>query len=200
MNRWRYARRIASLARRLGIGHNPLRRNVDRAESALLLAAVAIAIAALPFALQVGSAAHHHNLGVSATQSAARHQVTALLTEPAPLTVAEYGTMGGPLVPARWSGPNGVVHTGLVTAAPGDPVGTPVRIWNDSAGNLVAAPMTAAEADARGMMAAVGVMTGVVTVLGALFGFAHTLLERVRARAWTAEWQRFGPLWTTHAN
>jgi hypothetical protein len=200
MNRWRHTGRIASLARRLGIGHNPLRRNIDRVEIALLWAAVGLAVVALPFALLAGSAADHHSLGVSAAQTAARQQVTALLIEPAPLTVAEYGAIGGPLVPARWSGPNGVVHTGLVTAAPGDPAGTPLRIWNDSAGDLVAAPVTTAQADARGMLAAVGVMFGVVAVLGALFGFAHTRLERVRAKAWTAQWRQVGPRWTIHAN
>jgi len=200
MNRWRYTRRITSLARRLGIGRNPLRRNVDRVEIALLLAAFGLAVVALPFALRAGSATHQHGLGLSATQTAARHQVTAVLTEPAPLTVAEYGAISGPLVHARWSGPNGASHTGLVTAAPGDPAGTPVQIWNDSAGNPVAAPVTTAQADARGMLATVGVMIGVVAVLGALFGFARTRLERVRARAWTAEWRQVGPRWTTHAN
>lgn len=200
MHRKRYTRRLTSLARRLGIGHNPLRRTGDRAEIALLLTAVVLAVATLPVALSVGLTAQQHNLAVSATQTAARHPVTAVLTEEAPLIAAEYGGIGGILVHASWHGPNGAEHTGIVPAAHGAAAGTRVQVWNDNAGNLVSPPVTPSQADARGMLTVVGLMAAVIAVLAALFAFARTRLERVRAAAWTADWQRTGPQWTTHVN
>jgi hypothetical protein len=200
MNRWRHTRRPAALARHLGFGHNPLRRAVDRTENLVLLAAFLLAAAVVPFALSFGTTVYHDNLAGSAAQTAARHEVTAVLTEAAPLVVTEYG--GSTLTPvdARWAGPNGIEHTGRIQAPTGSPAGSPIRIWNDSNGNAADPPLTAAQAKARGMLAVTAAMLATLGVLAGLFVLVRTGLNRVRAAAWDADWQRVGPRWTTRTN
>ena len=200
MNRWRYIRRLAFLARRLGFGHNPLRRAVDHAENAVLVAAFLIAAAVVPFAMSLGTTVYHQQLIGSAVEASQRHQVTAVLTQDVPLSVGAAGTNGATLAPARWTDGRGVPHTGLVPASPGSSAGSTVRIWNDNQGDLANAPLTPDQARARGVGMSVVVMLGVVIVLGCGYWFVHRRLERVRARAWEAEWRVIGPRWTTRAN
>jgi len=200
MNRWRYTRRLAFLARRLGIGHNPLRRTVDRTETAVLLAAFLIAAAVVPFAMSIGTTVYHHQLVGSAVETSQRHQVTAVLTQDVPLNVGTAGTNAATLSPARWTDVHGVRHTGLVPASPGSSAGSSVRIWNDNQGDLANAPLTPDQALARGVGVFVVVMLGVAIALGCGYWLVHNRLERVRARAWESEWRVIGPRWTTRAN
>jgi hypothetical protein len=199
MNRWRYAR-AALLARHLGFGHNPLRRNVDRTESAILVAAFVIAAAVVPFAVSIGTAMYHHELIGSAMETAQRHQVTAVLTEAAPPAVVAEGVSIPILAQARWTDADGVSRSGFVTAAPGEPAGSQVRIWNDSQGEVTGAPLTSFQARATGVCTAVAAMIGIAIVLSCGYWLIHARLERVRATAWETQWRVIGPRWTTRTN
>ncbi|HEX4704388.1 MAG TPA: hypothetical protein VH352_19840 [Pseudonocardiaceae bacterium] len=200
MKHRRHRGRLASLIRRFGLGRNPLRRAVDRTENAALLAAIMVAVIVIPIASAFGTAVYHDNLAESVTQSSARHQVTGVLMDAAPLTVTEAGGSALILVNARWSGPNGVRHTGLAPASIGDKAGSPVRIWNDRYGNLADAPITAAQAKTRGLVVTMLIMMLTLAVLATLFGIVRMRLNRVRSATWDTEWRRFGPQWTTRAN
>ena len=50
------------VARRLGCGRNILRRPADRIEIAVVLAAIALTVAAVPLALSIGSAVYQRGL------------------------------------------------------------------------------------------------------------------------------------------
>lgn len=188
-------RRLAALARGLGWGRNPLRRRSDRIEAAVVVAAVLLALAALPAALAVGTRVHRHYLAVSATQAAAERHVTATLLEPAG-TIPMGSADSTVAVRARWFQPPGVRHVGTVRAAESTPAGTRVRIWTDPAGNLVNPPLSADQAWSRGVFAGFAATLVAVGLLATLVAIVRLRLDRVRYAAWTDEWRRMG--WTQH--
>ena len=78
-------RRLAMLARRLGIDRNPLRRGTDRVEAALRLVMILLMVVAVPAAaIAAGRWADHYALHRAQLQRAVDHQVTAVLLEDAP--------------------------------------------------------------------------------------------------------------------
>lgn len=198
MNCRRLARVLASFARRIGWGRNALRRPVDRVESAAAHSAILLALVAVPFALLAGTAVHRHNLSVSAAEMAGRQQVTAVLLQDVPLSVAAEGTASVPAA-ARWHLADGAEHTGIVRASPGLVVGTPVPIWVDSAGQQVAEPMTPDLAYWLGVVTVIGTMVVVIALEATALGILHWHLNRVRFSAWDAEWKQIGPRWTQRA-
>lgn len=192
--------RLAALVRSLGWRRNALRRRTDRIEAAAALAAIVLALAAVPAALAVGARVYHHYLAVSATQAAAERQVTATLLEPA-------GTLplGSPdsTVPvrARWFQPPGVRHTGTVSAAADSAAGSTVRIWTDpGSGAQLDPPLSLDQARSRGGFAILVAMFAAAGLLAAAVGVVRLRLNRIRYAAWAEEWRRIDPRWTQHRN
>lgn len=198
MNGSRHFHRIASLARRMGLGHNSLRRPTDRIESAGLVVAVLLALALLPAAIVVGSLCYHHSLVIVATQNAARHQVTATLTQNAPTDTDSDGMLTLADAPAQWQWPAGVTHTGQAQTTVGAKAGSTVSIWVDNAGSTIAAPLTSDQAFGRGVLYGVLAWLAGISLLTGLFALLRWLLVRRELAAWTAEWDRIGPQWTDH--
>ncbi|HEY2280105.1 MAG TPA: hypothetical protein VGI00_17225, partial [Streptosporangiaceae bacterium] len=77
-------RRLARGARWLGLDRNPLRRGVDRAETALRLGLVLILTVVPAVALLSGRWAYHSAVVQVRAQDAATHKVSAILLQPAP--------------------------------------------------------------------------------------------------------------------
>ena len=199
MNGIRFRHRVASLARRVGCGRNPLRRRSDRIESAVVLGAIVLALASVPLALEIGSLVYHDNLAVVAAQHAADRQIPATLLENAAIDASATGPTTVP-VTARWTRPDGRSAVGQIRAPEDTPVGSVVRIWTDPAGNPIDPPLTEGQAWGRGALAFVATVLGLGALLAGAACVVHSLLNRRRIADWEAEWRQIGPQWTRHTS
>ncbi|QKW23529.1 hypothetical protein HUT16_34515 [Kitasatospora sp. NA04385] len=170
---------------------NPLRRGSDRVQWWLARILLALAVAGLPVALAVGLTVQHDRAGAARDQAAARHPVTARLTD----DVA--GGLDTTTVPAvvEWSA-DGAVHRATVPVDTGQGAGAPVRIWLDARGAVVHAPATAGQADAAAWTAALVTATALPLSAALAWKGALCVLDRRRYARWDAEWRQVEPRWT----
>jgi len=193
--------RRARWARWLGLDRNPLRRTVDRVETAVRLMTVVLLVTAVPaVALLAGRTADHYFLRQAHAQQASSRQVTATLTQNAPASGAAdpYTSVQTTWAPARWTAPGGRARSGQVLVVAGASAGSTVRVWVNAAGAITDPP-----ADRKDVLAEVAVtvmvtgIAGILVLLGAE-ALAYRSLNRRRFAAWDAEWRATGPLWTDH--
>jgi hypothetical protein len=199
MNGWRIVRAPVAWGRKLGLGRNALRRPVDRLESVALVAAIAVALLSVPFALMAGTAVQRANLAEMATQTATNHQTTAVLVQDAPANSGLDAGLAKEAALGRWRTPSGVERTGQVLAIPGEKAGTPVTVWINDAGQSVDQPLTPDQAYWRGVIAAIMIMVGAVLALGGALAVVRWRLNRRRYSAWDADWRDTEPRWTQRA-
>jgi len=192
--------RWARYVRWLGLDHNPLRRPADRIEAALRVAVLILILTAVPMAtVMAGRAADHVLLRTAQAQQAALHQVSAVLTQPAPVSgsaIDPYVTVQDTWALARWTAPDGSSRSGQVFVPAGTVRGAAVPVWVDASGAITASPTE--HSDVMAEVSAVVVATSMVLVILLLSGQAlgRRALDRRRLSAWDAEWRATGPLWT----
>ena len=194
-------RRLARLARRLGIDRNPLRRGTDRVEAALRLVMILLAVVAVPAAaVAAGRWADHYALHRAQTQRAVNHQVTAVLLEDAPATGVPdpYTSVQTTWVPARWQPPGQPPRTGQVLALVGARKGSTVRTWVDPSGAVTDPPLERRVIVGDVWLAVMATCLVSLLVLLAAGVLVRRGLDRRRLRAWEAEWRASGPLWSGH--
>jgi hypothetical protein len=202
MNCWPESR-LARCARGLGVGRNPLRRRTDRVEALITLVTIILLVAAVPLAtLVAGRQTDHLEVRHAQSVRAAEHQVTAVLLEPAPATGAPdpYSSVQMATVLARWQPPGQPARTGQVPAPAGTQAGRTVMVWVDASGTVTAAPPDhrSIVGDVYVACVATGLLSGVLVL--ASCQLARRALDRRRLRAWDAEWQVAGPLWSGRAS
>jgi hypothetical protein len=185
----------------LGLDRNPLRRSVDRIETAIRLGVVVLILTAVPAAaILTGRWAYHAALAQTRAQDAATHTVSAVLLAAAP-TVGDPDPYAGAevaWVPARWIAPDGPVRTGDVLAPVGAKRGSLVRTWVDDSGNFTDPPPGRTQIVGNVFMAVtVSGLAALALLLGAEV-LSHRLLERRRMKAWDAGWRTVAPQWTGH--
>ncbi|HEY2281480.1 MAG TPA: hypothetical protein VGI00_24235 [Streptosporangiaceae bacterium] len=187
--------------RRLGLDRNPLRRGIDRAETAVRLGLVVLILTVVPaVALLAGRWAYHSAVAQVRARDAATHTVPAMLLEPAP-TIGEPDPYAGAQVawvPARWVAPDGPVRTGDVLAPVGAKRGSVVRTWVDEAGDFVDPPPGHSEVVGNVFMSVVLAGLSMLALLIAAEAAAHHSLERRRMKAWDTGWRKVAPRWTGH--
>jgi hypothetical protein len=186
-----------TVARRLGLEPNSLRRASDRTESSIVMTLLLVFIVGAPLlGLLVGRAAYESSLRTEQAQ-AARHRVAARLTADSPVRVryVDRTSPSGTAAQARWTYA-GVVHTGPVPVRPGAKAGATVTISVDGAGRPVVRPRTRAETINR------TVVLSSVAVISLGFGLWTTRLVvravfiRRRLADWDAAWSAFEPRWS----
>jgi hypothetical protein len=188
----------ASLARRLGLDANPLRRGTDRAEAWIRIALVLAFLVGAPLA---GWGAGHWAGSVAAAavdaQLAGDHLVTATLLRRVPSGPDQQITLGLGLAKARWAGPGGSVRTGYVQAPPGSRAGSTVQVWLDRSGALTVPP-SLLHRQVRGWVLMMAVLAPVVLalLLLAVTGLLGHVLDRRRLAGWTQAWSAVEPQWT----
>lgn len=183
------------LARWLGFDHNELRRTSDRIEAWLLLALI---VAFVPLAVLATSNVARWVGDEGARQVRADlslRPVTAVLLPRAPVTGSSPAGSVWSRVPARWTA-GGVTHTGAVPANPGTPAGTAVQIWVNDAGQAQQPPLTADQATARAVLAAVATPPAVALWLWLAWRGLRWRLDRHRLARWDRAWSHVEPLWT----
>ncbi|MEU1474004.1 hypothetical protein ACFYZ8_08935 [Streptomyces sp. NPDC001668] len=171
---------------------NPVRRRSDIVEAWIVLATWTLALLG---GLLAGAAAGLAMEDELAARRAALHTVSAVLTENANRTPTVTGDGSGETVRAkvRWTSLDGSPRTGVARVEPGTAAGTPVTVWTDRRGDLVRAPLNAAEARLQSVLT--GLLVAAGTGAAALGGgrLARLRLDRRRLRDWEAEWARVAP-------
>ncbi len=191
--------RLGRLVRGRRPDRNPLRRASDRVETAVLAVIVIAFLAAAPFVAQaVGGWAQTRAHDAQRTEQASRHQVPALV-----LRVTS-GVQGGGAyaalesqAQARWTAPDGKVITGEIPIALGTAVGTTVRLWTTSDGQLAEPPLQDSQVAGDAALAGTVSVIALATLLAITGMLARRSLDKRRMAAWDAEWRATGPRWTT---
>ncbi|GGU50124.1 Rv1733c family protein [Lentzea flava] len=191
---------LSRVVRQAFPGRNELATAGDRLEGAVLAAALAVALLAVPVAGAVGSELHaRQQTQVSADQQT-RQRAEAVLLENAPpvVRVDDRGTvLETAPVRATWHGPDGQERQGEVQAHYGAIAGTTVPIWIDRHGGLTPPPLSAEGA----VITAIGVALLVWSAVTAAFALLYLVIRfvhtRLRARRWDLEWRQVSRDWTT---
>src|SRR5262249_50122167 len=132
----------ASLARKLGLDRNPLRRSTDRAEAWLRIALVLAFLIGAPLAAWgAGSWAESVAPTAAHLQLAGEHRVPAPLLRNGPGASDQGSPVRLAWVKAGWTVPGGPVRTGLVQAPVGSGAGRAVPVWLDRSGMPPAPPL-----------------------------------------------------------
>ncbi|MFF7640175.1 hypothetical protein [Streptomyces canus] len=171
---------------------NPLRRRSDRLEAWLVLATWTLALLG---GLLAGAAAAAGMADDLAARRAALHTVSAVLVGKADrtATVTADGSAETVRAKVRWTALDGSTRTGATRVAPGTAAGTSVTVWTDRRGDLVRAPLAAAEARLQSVLTGVLVAAGTGAVVFGGGYLARLRLDRRRLRDWEAEWARVAP-------
>jgi hypothetical protein len=186
------------ITRWIGADRNPLRRPIDRFESAVR---VVLVLAFLISAPMLAPAARHlaEEAGVQQVhREASWRQVRAVLSRSAPPQFYGYGRLATFWIPGRWQAPSGASRQGMVPARAGDAAGGRVRIWVDWAGQVMNRhPMTIGMIKVRSVLIEFGSVVALALVLLLLAGLTRLMLNRRRMLIWGIEWACFGPRWST---
>jgi hypothetical protein len=186
-----------TVARRLGLEHNSLRRVSDRTESSIVVTLVLVFIVGAPLlGFLTGRTAYESSLRTEQAQ-AVRHRVTAQLTADSPVHAkyVDRTSASGATAEARWTYA-GAVHTGTVPVRPGAKAGTTVTISVDGTGRPVVRPRTHAETINR------AVVLGAVAVATLGFGLwtirlaVGAVFIRRRLADWDTAWAAFESRWS----
>ncbi|WP_433158504.1 Rv1733c family protein [Kribbella sp. CA-247076] len=182
--------------RRLGFGRNPLRRRVDRLESALLVSALVAALLVVPAAVVLGT-----TITARAEEKADRHRA---LLQSVPARTLESTAEAVPSSPGQvtstvrigWLDPSGVAREGTADVVIGTEAGAELTVWLDASGALTRAPREPADSAALGTSAGMTLPMLAWPLLWATFRLARRPLDRRRAEDWAREWERVSVRWT----
>ncbi|AEW97900.1 MULTISPECIES: Rv1733c family protein [Streptomycetaceae] len=176
---------------------NPLRRRSDVAEGWIGLVCAMLALVGAPAA---GAAAASAVVDSLHDQALHRHPVAAVLLRDAGDRAA-FGAagLGATRVPTavRWTGPDGLPHSGEATVPEGTRAGSATTIWLDDRGRVALPPTGGLQADAQGWAMGTAVGCGVCGVVLGADRVARAALDRHRAAEWEREWEEIGPRWSS---
>jgi hypothetical protein len=185
------------LARRLGLGTNPLRRRTDKIGTwlaiqllvAFLAGAPLLAIAAFTWADHAGA------IEQRAERSWREVHAVLLRAAPSPNSFAS-GAFGYAWVPARWTAPDGRPRAGEIPVSAGLAAGRTVPLWVDASGLPTDVPLTHRAVVTRAATAAAVVTITLIITLSCLALIGRWLLDRRRLADWELAWAVVGPQWT----
>jgi hypothetical protein len=197
MRGMRITGRRASLARRLGLDRNPLRRGTDRVEAWIRIALVLAFLIGAPVAFW-GAARWAGSVAPTAAhaQQAGEHRVPVTLLQGVPSAADSFTVVSLGWVKARWAGPGGSVRTGYVEAPTGSRAGSTVRVWLDQSGMPTEPPWPPGQARSWSLMIAVLAPVVLALLLLAVMGIFGHILQRHRLASWQRAWSAIGPQWT----
>jgi hypothetical protein len=168
------------------LGFNPLIRTTDRLEALAVLAALVTALIAIPAAAQAGNVVYASSAHTAELQAHNRHAVQAVVVDGGgrmPEDVESTASGGPTSVKAQWH--EGTrVRTEQITSPSTAKAGDSLTIWLDGTGKVVAAPLTADDAE---LSAAIATATAWITIVAcaALAVFLiRRGLDRSRDRSW----------------
>jgi hypothetical protein len=177
---------------------NPLRRPIDRIESAVMLGLFAAFLIAAPLVAIFAA----HEIGAAAAREQAAQDswrsVSATLRQPASAGLLELdGNWETSWVQVGWKLPGRPPGEGLVAVALNAKKGQHVTVWVTPAGKLTHPPLSSADVADR-VLAAAALAPVALAVLLLIAGDAvRVVANRRRMADWTRAWEAAGPKWTS---
>lgn len=181
--------------RRFRFGSNPLRRRVDRVESAVLISALLVALLAIPAAAVLGVTVRDHSEQTAAQQRSGLVQVQARTLENAEIVPSAPRQLVSQ-VRVAWFDAAEHPQEGRADVLIGTKAGTAVTIWLDRSGAIARAPREPGNSTALGTGAALALLMMAWPALWGLFWLAQQSLNRRRTEDWAREWEQVSPRWT----
>jgi hypothetical protein len=182
-------------ARRLGWGRNPLRRPVDRMESAIVFGAVFAALLMIPASAAVGTAVQNASEHGAAQRRAVLNQVAARTLEDTAPALPEATGQIDTRVRVTWIDAAGWPREGEADVMLGTKKDTEVTVWLDSAGAITAAPRPAGDSEAIGGAVGLSLAMASWLLIAALARLSVVPLNRRRMRDWEREWKTVAARW-----
>jgi len=177
---------------------NPLRRSIDRIESAIMLGLVGAFLLAAPLVAIFAA----HETGAAATREQAVQDkwqpVSATLLQPASAGLLELdGNWETSWVQVGWKLPEHAAGKGLVAVALNAAKGQHVTVWVTPAGKLTHPPLSRADVADRVLAAAALAPVGLGVLLLIAGDVVRVVANRRRLADWTRAWEAAGPKWTS---
>lgn len=176
------------------VWRNPLARGVDRAEAAMVLLLILLGVAALPVVATLVSARWSDAAEKSAAQRRSLTAVVAIVDRSAQVAVG--ATDGTPVwlpAPVSWTGPDGRRVSGVTDVPASAVAGSPVTVWLDPAGRIVAPPAGPVALAGLAVLVGAGSWILIGLVLFVAGWAARRRFDRGRLRAWGQEWAQVEP-------
>jgi len=188
-------RRRWSLAARLGLDGNCLRRRTDRVAALATVGLIVVFLVVTPIvSIFAGHWAYRWSTSQQQDQRSWR-QVTAVLLQKAPVEPGSFDASGSWTV-ARWTPPGGQARSGVISVPAGTPAGGRVRIWLNASGQWAGPPLGRQTVVVRVVMAVMGTTLMLAAVAATAASAGQWLLDRRRMAGWEADWNAVGPQWT----
>jgi hypothetical protein len=177
---------------------SPLRRGVDKLQSAVTRSLIVVFLIAAPL-LAIFAAGAVGAAGTRERNAEGQWQrVTVILEQNAAQgTIGADGDWETAWVKAQWPTPGGAERTGLVAVALNARAGQHLTVYETAAGRLTREPLTRAEVAERMAMAAIACPVALAVVLTIAIGATRVLAYRRRMACWTREWEATGPRWSS---
>jgi hypothetical protein len=191
--------RLPRVARVLGRDHNPLRRYVDKLESAIMTGLVVAFLVAAPLlAIFAGRQADATGLRAERAEHSWQ-QVPAVLQESAGAgQIGLDGESDTSWVTAHWTVPGAGQRSGLIAVGLGAKAGSVVLVWVTSSGQLTHQPVDRAEVEDQIAVAATIATATLAALLLAVAATARVMVNRRRMLGWTRAWEGTGPQGLPH--
>jgi hypothetical protein len=177
---------VLRLARRIGFGHNNLRRPVDRIDGLVIGFAILAGATMVVIGVLLGLQLATYEATVAAQQQATRTATTAVLLQDSDSSLT---------APARWTTTDGTVHTGPVDVVSQQNAGTSIQIWTDPDGAVVSRPIGTLDIVLMVGVLVAGGLTVAFIALRGLVCLARLPIKRWCSKAWDEDWTRTEPRW-----
>ena len=190
---------LRRLGRMLAGDDNPLRRPVDKLESAIVAGLVVAFLIAAPllavFAAGVTRAAGNREMRAETNWTPGNGRPAAKRRGRRDRPGRRSGYLLGDceVDHARWRAENRPGGSCAQRAS----AGQRLSVWATPAGQLTRPPLTKAELAERTIMAAAAVPTGLAVLLAIAFGVTRVVGNRRRMGCWAREWSATGPRWSS---
>jgi hypothetical protein len=186
------------LLRNVAGDDNPMRRPIDRLESAVMLGLVAAFLIAAPLVAIFAA----HQVGAAATREQAAQDkwrlTSATLEQPASAgLIALDGNWETSWVRVGWQLPGRTPGTGLIAVALNAKKGQHVTVWVTPANKLTHPPLSNADVADRVLTAAAVAPVALAVLLLIAGDVVRVVANRRRMADWTRAWEAAGPKWTS---
>jgi hypothetical protein len=180
-----------------GREHNPLLRQVDRIEAAIMIGLVVAFLAAAPLvSIYAGRLADAQGLREQRAEQSWRQEQASLQQSASAGLIGLDGAWDTSWVKATWAVPAGGNRTGRIAMPLNARKGQVVSVWVTRRGELAHPPLTSADLRDRIAFAVLIAIAG-VTALELLIAVAvRAGLSRRRMASWENAWRAVGPKWS----
>lgn len=190
--------RMQRLRRIVAGDDNPLRRTIDKLESAVIAGLVIAFLVAAPLlAIAVVEIVGTAGARELAAQSSWRSEQAVLTQNAAAGMIGLDGEWDTSWVTAHWTAPDGAVWHGLVAVGLDAKAGQTVKVWVTGTGQLTGQRLSRGGLLEREVLAAIGAPVALAVLLAVVACAVRAAANRRRIARWTKAWEVVGPRWSS---